>query len=94
MDDQSKRSRKTYSDEFKRDAVRLVVSEGYSFRSACVAVGVCEASLRAWHTRLAPPPEPCGDNAKVEELREHRRMPQCRGLQHRHCNQYSTWLCV
>jgi transposase len=70
MDDQSKRCRKSYSEEFKRDSVRLVVEEGYSFRSACVAVGVCEATLRAWHARLAPPPEPCGDNATVEELRD------------------------
>lgn len=70
MDEQSKRSRKSYSEEFKRDAVRLVINEGYSFKSACEAVGVCEASLRAWHARLAPPPEPCGDDATVEELRD------------------------
>ena len=31
MDEQAKRQRRTYSDEFKRDAVRLVVEEGYSF---------------------------------------------------------------
>jgi transposase len=70
MDEQSKRSRKSYSEDFKRDAVRLVINEGYSFKSACEAVGVCEASLRAWHARLAPPPEPCGDDATVEELRD------------------------
>jgi transposase len=70
MDDQSKRSRKTYSEEFKRDAVRLVVVEGYSFKSACAAVGVCNATLRAWHAKLAPPPESCGDNATVEELQQ------------------------
>jgi hypothetical protein len=34
--------------------VWLVVSEGYSFRSACLAVGVCEASLRSWHARFRP----------------------------------------
>jgi transposase len=70
MDEQSKRTRKSYSEEFKRDAVRLVLVEGYSFKSACEAVGVCDASLRAWHAKLAPPPEPCGDNATVEELRD------------------------
>lgn len=69
MDDQSKRSRKTYSEEFKRDAVRLVVVEGYSFKSACTAVGVCDATLRAWHAKLAPRPEPCGDDATVEEMK-------------------------
>lgn len=69
MEDQAKRSRKTYSDEFKRDAVRLVIDEGYSFKTACEAVGVCDATLRAWHAKFAPPPEPCGDDATVEELK-------------------------
>ena len=69
MDDQANRKRATYSEEFKRDAVRLVVEEGYSFRAACEAVGVCDATLRAWHRKLAPPPEPCGDNATVDELK-------------------------
>lgn len=69
MDEQAKRKRQSYSDEFKRDAVRLVVEEGYSFKAACEAVGVCDATLRAWHAKLAPPPEPCGDNATLEELR-------------------------
>ena len=69
MDRQSKRKRPTYSDEFKRDAVRLVVEQGYSFKAACQALGVCDATLRAWHAKLAPPPEPCGDDATLEELR-------------------------
>lgn len=68
MDETAKRTRPTYSDDFKQDAVRLVVEEGYSFKAACEAVGVCQQSLRAWHAKLAPPPEPCGDDATVEEL--------------------------
>lgn len=70
MDDQGKRKRATYSDELKGDAVRLVVEEGYSFKAACAAVGVCDATLRDWHRKLAPPPEPCGDDATVAELQE------------------------
>jgi len=70
MDEQTKRNRPVYSDEFKRDAVRLIVEEGYSFKAACEAVGVCQQSLRAWYAKLAPPPEPCGDDATVEELRD------------------------
>ncbi|MEQ8667883.1 MAG: transposase [Pirellulales bacterium] len=69
MDEQAKQKRPTYSDEFKRDAVRLVVEEGYSFKAACEAIGVCDATLRAWHRKLAPPPEPCGDDATVDELK-------------------------
>lgn len=49
--------------------MRLVIDEGYSFKSTCEAVGECEASLRAWHARLAPSPELCGDDATVEELK-------------------------
>jgi transposase len=70
MDEQARRKRRTYSEEFKRDAVRLVVEEGYSFQAACEAVGVCQQSLRAWHAKFAPPPEPCGENATVVELRQ------------------------
>jgi transposase len=69
MLEESKRLRRSYSEEFKRDAVRLVVEAGYSFKAACTAVGVCDATLRAWHAKLAPRPKPCGDDATAEELR-------------------------
>lgn len=69
MEEQAKRTRRSYSDEFKQDAVRLVVDEGYTFQAACRAVGVCEATLRTWHAKLAPPPEPCGDEATLAELK-------------------------
>ena len=69
MDEQAKRKRPAYSDEFKQDAVRLVVEEGYSFKAACTAVGVCDATLRDWHRKLAPPPEPCGEDATVDEMK-------------------------
>jgi transposase len=59
-----------FSEEFKRDAVRLVVEEGYTFKAAAAAVGVGDQSLRAWHTKYALPPKPCGENATLEELRE------------------------
>ena len=62
------RKRRTFTDEFKQDAVRLVVSEGYSFAAAAQAVGVGEPSLRQWHARLAPKPLPCGDDASMEQL--------------------------
>lgn len=68
MDEQAKPKRPTYSDDFKQDAVRLVVEEGYSFQAACEAVGVCQQSLRAWHAKLAPQPEPCGAEATLDEL--------------------------
>ena len=59
-----------YSDDFKRDAVRLVTEEQYKFRAAARAVGVSEKSLREWHKKLVPPPEACGDDASIDELLE------------------------
>lgn len=66
---EASRKRRVFSEEFKLDAVRLVVSENYTFASASKAVGVGEQSLRKWHARLAPKPEPCGENASLDELR-------------------------
>ena len=65
----SSRKRRVFTEEFKQDAVRLVVNEGYSFAAAAQAVGVGEQSLRNWHARLAPQPEPCGAEATLDELR-------------------------
>ena len=59
-----------YSDEFRRDAVRLVTDGKYSFTAAAAAVNVCEKSLRDWHAKFAPKPIPCGDDATVEQLRD------------------------
>ena len=59
-----------YSDEFKREAVRLITEEKYKFKAAAQAVGVSEKSLRDWHKRFAPPPAACGEGASVDELRE------------------------
>ena len=63
-------NRRRFTEEFKQDAVRLVVNEGYTFAAAAKAVGVGEQSLRKWHARLAPKPAPCGENASPDELRE------------------------
>lgn len=68
--EEGSRRRRLFSEEFKRDAVRLIVEEGYTFKAAATAVGVSEPSLRAWHAKFAPPPEPRGERATVVELRE------------------------
>ena len=62
--------RRQYCDDFKRDAVRLVAKESYSFKAAAKAVGVCGKSLRDWHRKFAPPPQPCGDDATAEQLKD------------------------
>ena len=65
-----RRRRRSYDEAFKRDAVRLVSEEKYTFKAAAAAVNVCEQSLRSWHAKFVPPPEPCGAHATVDQLRE------------------------
>jgi len=68
MSKKSKRVRRSFSDEFKQDAVDLVLKQGYSLRAAAEAVNVSSRSLREWRDKLAPDPEPCGDDASINEL--------------------------
>ena len=70
MSEKSKRARRSFSDEFKQDAVDLVVKQGYSFKAAADAVGVAAKSLRDWHEKLAPEPEPCDDDASTAVLQD------------------------
>jgi transposase len=70
IEQESVRRRRSYDESFKRDAVRLVSEEKYSFKAAAAAVSVCEQSLRAWHAKYVSPPEPCGKHATVDQLRE------------------------
>ena len=66
-----------FSDEFKRDSVRLVTDEKYSFQAAATAVGVSQKSLRDWHAKFAPQPVACDPHASQDELRdENKRLRQ------------------
>jgi transposase len=67
---QVSRKRRSFTAEFKQDAVRLVTSEEYSFKAAAAALNVSEQTLRHWHKRLAPKPAECGADATLDELRE------------------------
>lgn len=60
---------RSYSDELRRDVVRLITDEGYSIPAAAKACGASEQTVRNWYGRFAPAPEPAGDDATVEELR-------------------------
>jgi transposase len=62
--------RRRFTEAFRRDAVRLVTHEGYSFQAAAAAVGVSQNCLRDWHKQHAPAPQPCGPDASVEQLQD------------------------
>lgn len=46
------RRRRTYTSEFKVEAVKLVTEKGYSVAEACRSLGVCETLLRSWKAAL------------------------------------------
>ena len=51
-----------YSDQFKRDAVDLVTSQGYSVNAAAQAVGVSHGTISKWVARF-------GDGEKASPKR-------------------------
>jgi len=61
--------RRQFTDEFKQDAVNLVVREKYTFRAAAKAMDVGEQTLRHWYAKLAPKPAECGPEATLDQLR-------------------------
>jgi transposase len=68
MSKSNKREKRSFTEQFKRDAVNLVVVEGHSFTAAARAVNLNPGSLRRWHAKYAPEPEACGETATVAEL--------------------------
>ena len=48
----SKRTRPTYSPEFRQEAAQLVVQQGYSIREAAESMGVGLSSMEKWVKQL------------------------------------------
>ena len=55
----SQSKRRTYSEEFKREAVKLVSEQGYTVAEAAQNLGVSDNTLRSWLKKFTvPKPEP------------------------------------
>ena len=68
--------RRTYSRDFKTEAVRLVTEQGMSCRRVARDLGIDPGSLRSWIKQLTADPErafPGKGHARDEELRRLRR---------------------
>lgn len=50
----NRKTRKTYDDQFKRDAVKLLAQPGYTLAKTAQALGVSQASLSNWKKTLLP----------------------------------------
>ena len=46
------KERRTYSSEFKLEAARLVVEQGYTHKAACEAMGIGKSTLENWVRQL------------------------------------------
>jgi len=68
-----KQFRRSFTEEFKRDAVNLVVNEGYTKANAARAVNVTYKTFREWYDTLAPEPRACGEDATLQQLQEENR---------------------
>ena len=53
----SKRTRPTFSPEFRQEAAQLVVEKGYSIREAAEAMGVGLSTMDKWVKQLRAAPE-------------------------------------
>lgn len=71
-------ARKTYTEQFKRDAVKLLTDGGYSLAKASTSLGVSMATLSNWKKNLVPveqadlEAENCRLRAENRELRMER----------------------
>lgn len=65
-------AKKTYSDPFKRDAIKLMTEQGYSLSKASEALGVSQTTLSTWK-RTVLPREQSDLAAENRRLREENR---------------------
>ena len=49
-----KRKRRSFTEEFKKEAVKLVLEKGYGVTEAARSLGVTESSMRNWVCKYDP----------------------------------------
>lgn len=67
----SKSTRRTYSEEFKREAVKMVSEQGYSMAEAARNLGIHPNLLRNWKLKFSP-------DSEEQNLTEDERMDYAR----------------
>lgn len=74
---------KRYTDEFMRDAVRLVTIQGYTQEEAAERLGISKSSLRKWKKKFAGSEAPeCEDMSPKDLAEEVKRLhKECRRLE-------------
>ena len=78
------RKRRTYTREFKVEAVKLVTEKGRSVAEAARSLGICESLLRCWKDKVENDPEqafPGQGNRTAADEELHRLRAENRRLQ-------------
>ena len=72
----SKGKRRTYTEEFKRDAVKLVTEQGYGVSEAAASLGIHANLLTSWKRKFSEQENgslEVTERAELERLREENR---------------------
>lgn len=69
-----KKTRRKYTEDFKRDAVALVTEQGYKVSQAARSLGINDNLLRRWRQELAD--EASGARLSADEREELKRLRQ------------------
>ena len=67
-----KKTRRKYTEDFKRDAVALVAEQGYKVSEAARSLGINDNLLRRWRQELAD--EATGSRLSADEREELKRL--------------------
>lgn len=62
-------TRRSFTDEYKRDAVALVVDGGYSVAEVAKKLSISDTTVRKWMIKLQPAAEQAGENPLTESER-------------------------
>ena len=62
------KKRREYSDDFKRDAVRLVTEQGYGVTEACRSLDITTSMLRRWRLQFDPQPSTGTDHLGLSSV--------------------------
>jgi len=78
-----KQQRRTHSEEFKREAVKLVTEEGYTVAEAARNLGINASLLRKWKLKFESEDESLTEDERMELARlrsENRRLKMERDI--------------
>ncbi len=89
-------TRRSFTDEYKRDAVSLIVDGGYTIGEVAKKLDICDTSIRKWVNKIQPQGEPAAEKPLTEsertELARLRKENTKLELQLEFAKKVSTWV--